>query len=170
MTAAVAEKPDTEDAEAAADAAEKKNGRDFTKFRPSHQGLADFVNANEDFKKAGLGDVTPGQVKAILALRTDFNDTPEKRAEREARKKELEAEKALYANMTPEEIAVEKAARKEEKQAAKLEAKIAEARAKAAKIRESKNVSGADLAAAVEANQAGAEKRTLGKTKVAASK
>ena len=169
MTAAVAEKPasTTQAEEDAADAAEKKAGRDFSKFRPSHEELAKFVNDDEDFKKAGIDPVTPNQVKAILALRTDFNNTPEKQAERAARKAELEAEKKLYEGMSPEEVAVEKAARKAEKEAEKLEKKIAEARAKADAIRSAKSVSGTDLKAAVEANQ---EKRTIGKSKVPAGK
>lgn len=158
---AVAEAP--EQTTESADEANKRE-RDFTKFRPSHEELADFINNHPEWKAAEQGDVTPNQVKAILALKTDFNDTPEKRAEREARKRELEEEKKLFAGMTPEQIAQEKAARKAEKQAEKLQAKIDEARKRAEELRSGKAASGADLAAAVEANQ-GDAKRTLGRSK-----
>jgi hypothetical protein len=124
--------------------------RDFTKYNKGHEELAAFVNAN-----SGLDAVTPNQVKAILLLRTDFNDTPEQQAKREEAKKRREAEAEKYKGMTKEEIAAEKAAQRAEKQAQKLQARVAEALAKAQRIREGKDATGEDLAAEVEAAQNG---------------
>lgn len=120
--------------------------RDFTKFRPAHQELADYVNAN-----SGLDPVTPNQVKAILALRSDFANSPEQKAAREERKAKLAAEKERFAGLTAEEIKAERAARRAEAQAAKLQARVAEALAKAQALREGKDATGEDIAAAVEA-------------------
>lgn len=128
---------------------EKKRERDFTKFRPNHQELADFVNMH-----SGLDPVTPNQVKAILALRIDFNNLPEQVEKREARKIEREAEKRKFEGMNSEQIKAAKAADRAERQAAKLEARVLEAKAKAEALRSSVTASGEDLAAAVEAAQA----------------
>lgn len=127
----------------------KKRERDFTKFRPSHQELADYVNQH-----SGLDPVTPNQVKAILSLRIDFNNMPEQIEKRNERKTAREAEKAKYAGMSAEQIKAQRAADRAEKQAAKLEARVAEAKAKAEALRSSANASGEDLIAAVEAAQA----------------
>lgn len=135
---------DTEDMDG-----KKKRERDFTKFRPSHQELADFVNMH-----SGLDPVTPNQVKAILALRIDFNNLPEQMEKRQARKMEREEQKRKFAGMNAEQIKAAKAADRAEKQAAKLEARVAEAKAKAEALRSSVTASGEDLAAAVEAAQA----------------
>lgn len=140
--------------------------RDFTKFRPQHEEFANFINSHPEWKKAELGDITPNQVKAVLALKVDFNDTPEQKAAREQRKAELEEQKREFEGMTPEQIKAEKAARRAEKQAEKLEAQIREAREKAEALRSGKAATGADLAAAVEANQGA--KRTLGRKKTSA--
>lgn len=128
---------------------ENKRERDFSKFRPAHQELADYVNAH-----SGLDPITPNQVKALLALRVDFNNLPEQIAKRAERKAEREAEKSKYAGMSPEQVKAAKAADRAEKQAAKLEARVAEAKAKAEALRSSVAASGEDLAAAVEAAQA----------------
>jgi len=145
----------------------KPGERDFTKFTDDHQGLANFVNADPKFVEAGIESVTPNQVKAILALRTDYNDTPERKALKEERKAAREAEKAEFAGMDPEQVKAEKAARRAEKQAEKMQARVAEALAKAQAIREGRDASGADLAAAVEAQQNGAEtgKRKLSRNR-----
>lgn len=127
----------------------KKRERDFSKFRPSHQELADFVNAN-----SGLSPVTPNQVKAILALRVDFNNLPDQISKREERRRERAAAKTRYDGMTPDQVKAAKAAERAERQAAKLEARVAEAKAKAEALRSSAAASGEDLAAAVEAAQA----------------
>lgn len=127
----------------------KKRERDFTKFRPAHQQLADYVNAH-----SGLEPITPNQVKALLALRIDFNNLPEQIAMREARKTEREAEKAKYAGLSAEQVKAQRAADRAEKQAEKLEARVAEAKAKAEALRSSVTATGEDLAAAVEAAQA----------------
>ena len=126
----------------------KKRERDFTKFRPSHQELADYVNMH-----SGLAPITPNQVKALLALRVDFNNLPEQIAKRDERKQQREAEKSKYAGMSPEQVKAQRAADRAEKQAAKLEARVAEAKAKAEALRSSVTASGEDLAAAVEAAQ-----------------
>ena len=112
-------------------------------------------------------------MKAVLALRSDFNDTPEQKEAREARKRELAEERKQFEGMTPEQIKNEKAARRAEKQAEKLEQQIREAREKAEALRSGKAATGEDLAAAVEANQAAeasgdAPKRTLGRKKTSA--
>lgn len=146
----------------------KKRGRDFTKFRPAHQQLADYVNAH-----SGLDPITPNQVKALLALRVDFNNLPEQVSERAARKAEREAAKTKYDGMNADQIKAAKAAERAERQAAKLEARVNEAKAKAEALRSSVTASGEDLAAAVEAAQAesaqaesadkGDEKRRIGR-------
>lgn len=127
----------------------KKRERDFSKFRPAHQQLADFVNAH-----SGLDPITPNQVKALLALRIDFNNLPEQVAARNNRKIEREAIKAKFAGMSPEQVKAQRAADRAEKQAAKLEARVEEARRKADELRAATTASGEDLAAAVEAAQA----------------
>lgn len=144
----------------------KERERDFSKFSESHQSLADYINADEKVIEAGITGITPNQVKAVLALRNDWADTPERKAEREARKAEREAEKAEFAGLTAEEVKAERAARRAEKQAEKLEARVKEALEKAARIREGKDATGADLAAAVEAQQNGAETANTGKRKM----
>ena len=127
---------------------ESKRERDFTKFRPSHQELADYVNMH-----SGLDPVTPNQVKAILALRVDFNNLPEQIEKRNERKIARETERAKYAGLSPEQVKAQRAADRAEKQAAKLEARVAEAKAKAEALRSSVAASGEDLAAAVQAAQ-----------------
>lgn len=139
---------------------EKKRERDFSKFRPAHQELADFVNAN-----SGLDPISPNQVKALLALRIDFNKLPEQIAKRVERKAEREAEKSKYAGLTPEQVKAQRAADRAERQAAKLEARVAEAKAKAEALRSSVTASGEDLAAAVEAAQSEPEPTETGESK-----
>lgn len=147
----------------------EKDGRarDFSKFTEKHQELADYINSHEDYVKAGLAPITPNQVKAAFALRTEFNDTPEVKEAREARKAQLAEEKKQYAGLTLEQIKAEKAAKRAEAQAAKLQARVQEALAKAQAIREGKDASGEDVAAAVEAAQAeddsAPQKRRIGR-------
>lgn len=165
---AVAEAPVTTEAPAPeGETAEQKKARerDFSKFTENHSELADFVNADEDYRKANLAPVTPNQVKAILALRGDFADTPEKKAEREKRKAEREAEKAKYEGMTEEQIKLAKQAKKAEDDIAKMEKRIAEARAKAAEANKALEAGGEDLAAAVEAESKPASKPKVGTRK-----
>lgn len=140
--------------------------RDFTKHSDDNVSLAEFINADAKVQEAGI-TVTPAQVKAVLALRNDWADTPERKAEREARKAEREAEKKQFEGLTDEEIKAEKAARRAEKSAAKMQEKVQEALDRAAAIRSGKDLSGSDLAAAVEAQQNGAEtgKRKLPRNK-----
>ena len=128
----------------------RKKDRDFTKFREMHQELADFVNLN-----SGLEPVTPNQVKAILTLRSDFNDTPEQAAKRAEAKRRRDEEAKKYEGLTAEQIKAAKAADRVEKQAEKLEKRLAEAREKARLIREGKEATGEDIAAAVAAAQNG---------------
>ena len=133
---------------------QKKHERDFTKYRPAHQELADYVNA-----RSGLDPISPNQVKALLALRTDFNNTPEIREQREARKIELAAEKAKFNGMTDAQIKAEKAARRADAQAKKLLERVAEAQAKAEALRNAQAASGEDLASAVESAQNGEDSK-----------
>ena len=141
-----------------------KRERDFSKFRPAHQELADYVNQH-----SGLDPISPNQVKALLALRIDFNKLPEQIAKRVERKAEREAEKSKYAGLTAEQVKAQRAADRAERQAARLEARVAEAKAKAEALRSSATASGEDLAAAVEAAQAespqdaGEGKRRIGR-------
>jgi hypothetical protein len=145
-----------EDEAPAGETAEQKHKRerDFTKFTPKHQELADYINAH-----SGLNPVSPNQIKAVLVLRSDFTNTPEQIAKREQRKVELAAEKAKFAGMTDAQIKAEKAARRAEAQAQKFEARVAEARAKAEQLRSATAASGEDLAAAVESAQNGEESK-----------
>lgn len=153
--------PEEETVEVTAQATEgKKRERDFTKFRPAHKELADYVNAH-----SGLAPISPNQVKALLALRVDFNNLPEQKQAREERKAEREAARTKYVGMNAEQIKAAKAAERAERQAAKLEARVAEAKAKAEALRSSVTASGEDLAAAVEAVQEtdSEERRRIGR-------
>lgn len=134
-----------------------KRERDFTKFRPAHQELADYVNAN-----SGLDPITPNQVKALLALRVDFGKLPEQVERRAARKVEREQNKGRYSGLTPEQVKAAKAAERAERQAERLEARVAEAKAKAEALRTSATASGEDIAAAVETAQSESESEDSG--------
>jgi hypothetical protein len=92
--------PEGTDTEGTSEAPKKRKRRahDFTKFRDFHQEVADYVNA-----RSGLDPVSPNQVKAVLLLRTDFANTPEQIAAREASKAALEAEKKRYAGLTEDQ-------------------------------------------------------------------
>jgi superfamily II RNA helicase len=127
--------------------------RDFTKSSEHYDDLAEFVNSHKDWVEAELGSVTPLQVKAILALKTDFNDQPEQVAKREQRKAEREAEKAQFAGMTDDQIKALKAQRKAQEQYDKLQAKANEALEKANKLAAAASGSAEDLQAVVEGDQ-----------------
>lgn len=171
MTATLeAEAPTTD----ATDATEKVDGRkererDFSKFTEAHQSLADYINADAKVVEAGIVGITPNQVKAVLALRTEWADTPERKAEREQRKLAREEEKKEFAGLTDEEIKAEKAARRAESSAKKMQAKVQEALDRAAALREGKDLGGKELAEAVEAAQNGTvvdeEKRRISRKK-----
>lgn len=155
-TAPVVEDEDTKGAESDStdDDDDDKDGRsrDFSKCTEKHKELAEFINQNEDFKKADLGvEVTGNLVKAVLALRTDFTNTPEQIAARAERKRIREMEKQKYAGLSPEQIKAAKAAERAQKQAEKLQQRYEEALAKAQALREGRDASGEDVAAAVEA-------------------
>lgn len=152
MTAIMEDAISTETSEVQA----TEKAHDFSKFRPMHEDLANYVNAH-----SGLDAVTPNQVKAILTLRAEYASTPEVKAAREARKAEREAEKQKFAGLTPEEIKAERAARRAEKQAEKLQARVAEALAKAQALRENKEATGEDIASAVEEAVEGTSERKI---------
>jgi hypothetical protein len=143
---------ETEEAneEAAENGEEDKTprGRDFTVVRDYHQKLADFIN-----ERSGIDPVTPHQVKATLALRTDYGNTDEAKAAREERKRLAEAEKAKYAGMNPEQIKAAKASKRAEEQAERLQKKAQEALARAATLSAQASGSGEDLAAIVAAQE-----------------
>ena len=145
--------PDVEDdgqpEETMSDSDKKKRERDFSKFRPAHQALADYVNMH-----SGLDPITANQVKALLALRIDFNNQDEQVSARAERKILREAEKTKFDGMTPAQIKAQRAIDRAEKQTAKLEARVVEARAKAESLRDATSASGEDLALAVEQAQA----------------
>lgn len=132
----------------------KAQSRDFSKFRENHKELADFINSHPEFVASELAALEPGQVKAVLALRADFNKLPEQVAKRAERKKELEAEKAKFAGLSPEQIKATKAADRAAKQAEKMAEKAAEAMRRAEELKAAASGSAADLAAAVEAQTA----------------
>lgn len=142
------EEHDTPIVEATDETSATKRERDFTKFRPMHQELADYVNAN-----SGLDPISPNQVKALLALRIDFAKLPDQVSKRQERKTKREAAKSRYEGLNAEQIKAAKAAERAERQAARLEARVAEAKAKAEALRTSATASGEDVAAAVEAAQ-----------------
>jgi len=96
--------------------------RDFGSFTDMHQELAAYVNKN-----SGLSPVTANQVKAVLALNTDFKSTPERKAALEAQKEKREAAKARFANMSEDQV---KAIKKLER----LESAAAKAKAEAQKL------------------------------------
>ena len=139
----------------------KKRERDFSKFRPAHQELADYVNMH-----SGLDPISPNQVKALLALRIDFNNQDEQVSARAERKIQREAEKSKYEGMTPDQIKAQRAIDRAEKQTAKLEARVVEARAKAMSLRDATAASGEDLALAVEQAQATPEPEDNGKRRI----
>ena len=132
----------------------KAQSRDFSKFRENHKELADFINSHPEFVASELAALEPGQVKAVLALRADFNKLPEQVAKRAERKKELEAEKAKFAGLSPEQIKATKAADRAAKQAEKMAEKAAEAMRRAEELKAAASGSAANLAAAVEAQTA----------------
>lgn len=124
--------------------------RDFTKYRKLHEDLANYVNAH-----SGLDPVTPNQVKAILYLRPDFNNTPEQKAERDARKARKAAEEAEYAGLTDEQKKAKKAAKRAAEQAQRMAARAAEAQAEAERLL-AQSQGTEDIAAQVESAQADA--------------
>lgn len=136
-----------------------KGGRDFTKVRQSHIDLATYVNEH-----SGLPPVSPYQVKAIQALRTDFNKLPEQVAARAARKAEIEAEKKKYEGMSPEQIRAAKQSKRALATAERMQAKAAEAMAKAEQLKAAAAGDGEALAALVEAQTKAAEEKAPAET------
>lgn len=147
--------------------APKKRGRtrDFSKSTEYYDQLAEFVNSNEDFTKAGIDAVSPLQIKAILALRTDFANLPEQIALREQSKAEREAEKKKYEGMSEDQIKAAKAAARAEKQVAKFQAKAQEALQRAEQLKAAASGSAEDLAAVVASSQSEAETENEGEPK-----
>src|SRR4051812_24625421 len=88
------------DDEPTSESGEKRKGRkrdlDFTKVRENHQELADYVNAH-----SGLDPISANQVKALLTLRSDFTDTPEQKAKREAAAQARKEAAKKYEGLTP---------------------------------------------------------------------
>ena len=160
----VVETPETsgEESEGSGDGRGRKKDRDFEKFSELHQEIADYVNAN-----SGLAAVTPNQVKAVLILKTDFNNLPENAEKRAKRKAEIAEQKKQFEGMSDAQIKATKAAARADAQAAKMEARVQEAREKAAKLRAAAEAGGDDLAALVESQQAEAseapKKRGIGR-------
>jgi hypothetical protein len=125
--------------------------RDFTKYRKLHSDLANYVNEH-----SGLEPVTANQVKAILYLRPDFNNTPEQAAERQARKDKKEAEEARYKGLTDDQKKKVKAADRTREQADRMAKRAAEAQAEAEAVLAQANP-GEDIASQVEQTQAEVE-------------
>lgn len=96
----------------------RKADRDFSKFNEVHESLADYVNEHSDLDEF----VTPNMVKAVLVLRGDFNKSPERAAQKEARAAEREAKNARYAGLSDDQKKAVQRAEKAAEKAAKLEA------------------------------------------------
>lgn len=131
----------------------RKREHDFTKYRDFHSELADYINSHPKYTDAGLDPVTPNQVKAVLLLRTDHANTPERQAEREARKARLEEEKKQFEGKTPEQIAAIKQANKAKEAADKAAKKAQEAIERAERLQNAASASGEDLASVVASQQ-----------------
>lgn len=163
-----AEAVETETEENGADEVEQAEGgkrgrkRDFSKSNEHYDSLAGFINTHEDFVKAGLDAVNPLQVKAVLALKTEFSNTPEVIEARKQRKAELEAENARYAGMTQDQIKAAKAADRAQKQYDKLQKKAQEALEKAESLKAAASGSAEDLQAVVEGESEDEPKRKRG--------
>lgn len=85
--------------------------RDFTMASDQHKRLADFVN-----KKSGLAPLDPTHIKAVLALKTDFDmsaaEVKRREKTRAAREAAREQVAAQYEGMNDNQIkAVKRAAR-----------------------------------------------------------
>ena len=137
-----------EDGESAEDAA--KRGRDFTKVRDYHEQLANFIN-----DRSGLEPVTANQVKAVLALRTDYGNTDEAKQARAERAAQRKAEASKYEGMSEAQKTAAKASNRATLQAQRLQAKADEAVKRAAELAAQASGSGEDLQAVVEAQQNG---------------
>jgi hypothetical protein len=133
--------------------------RDFSKSSEHYDQLAEFINTNPDYIAAGLTAIKPLQVKAILALKTDFANQPELKAARDAAKAKRDEEAKKYEGMSEEQIKAHKAAARAEAQVNKHLAKADEARKKAEELKAAASGSGEDLAAVVGAAQNGAEEK-----------
>lgn len=136
----------------------RKRERDFSKVRKLHEDLSNFINAN-----SGLEPVTPNQVKAVLYLRADFNQSPEQEAKRTQRKAAREAQNAKYEGMSEDQKKAHKAAERKREQAERLNRRAEEAKAEAEKLLDSANASGEDLAAVVNAAQGSVPEASTGK-------
>jgi hypothetical protein len=127
---------------------ESKRNRDFTKVRQYHTDLAEYINAN-----SGLDPISANQVKAMLVLRTDYGNTPEAKAARDARKAARDAEAKKYEGMTDEQKAAAKAANRAQLSATKLQEKANAALTRARELAAAASGSGEDLQAVVQAQQ-----------------
>lgn len=136
--------------------------RNFNAVADQHVELADFVNKN-----SGLDPVSPNQVKAVLFLRTDFANTPEQIARREARKAEREAAEAKYAGLNDAQKKVQKQADRAAAHAERLRVRAEEEFAKAQQLAAAVQADGADLAAAVEAQEAEAKAKPMRRSRAA---
>lgn len=125
----------------------KKRDRDFSKVRKLHTDLAAYVNEH-----SGLDPVSANQVKAILYLRPDFNNTPEQESERAVRAQKKAAEDARYAGLTDEQKKARKAADRATATAEKMAARAKQAQDDADRLLAQAN-SGEDIAGQVEAQQ-----------------
>lgn len=143
------ERPEADDGNETGEPDKDNRDRDFTKYRKLHSDLADYVNAH-----SGLEPVTANQVKAILYLRPDFNNTPEQAAERQARKDKKAAEEAKYAHLSDDQRKKVKAAERTREQADRMAKRAAEAQAEAEAVLSQANP-GEDIASQVESVQEG---------------
>lgn len=132
--------------------------RDFTKHNDKHAELAEYINAN-----SGLDALTPFQVKAVQLLTSDYNNAPERVAEREAKKAQREAEAKEFEGLDDEDVKAIKAARRATENAAKLQEKANAALERAKAVQTASEASGEDLEATVNGAQAEAPKRRPGR-------
>jgi hypothetical protein len=129
----------------------KGKDRDFSKVRQLHIDLACYVNEH-----SGLEPISANQVKALLYLRGDFNDSPERQAARAAKKAQRDAEAKKYEGMSDDQIKRHKQASKAQEAAERADKRAKEAKERADKLLKEAE-GGEDIAGQVESVQNGVE-------------
>lgn len=142
--------PEVETEESSEDKTPRR--RDFSVVRSYHEELAAFVN-----ERSGLDPISANQIKAVLTLRTDFGNTDDQKAARDARKAARAAEAVKYEGLSPEQVKATKALARAETQAEKLRKRADETLARARELAANPVASGEDLQEVVESASEGTE-------------